>query len=881
MTRLPPSLQGLVDDVVERSGVEPGRAGQIRADLEQHLRDGLDAGRTPEELMARFGRAEDVAPMLAEATTPQGDGFLQRLGTDLRLAVRNLLASPTLAVTSAVVLALGIGANTVVFTVVNELLLAPLPVAEPETLVDVWPDVPGGNSFLGFSWADVQAYRSAEAVLAEASPFAGLRVRVGPEDIGPDVTGQLVAPSYFSMLGLEPARGRLDFPPDAAFGEAPSAVLSHAYWTEAYGGDAGVVGRTLRIDGRPVTVQGVAPEGFSGQFIGFPVQLWLPITAADPFLDGFDPDDPSSKPFEMIARLRPGVTLAAAQEALNRVAEQLEAAHPEANRGHRVGVTRTTGLDHSLQAGVTVFAAILSGVSGMVLLIACLNVGSVLLVRTMSREREMAVRLALGAGNGRLVAALVSEAMVLAAAGTALGVWVAVRLNALLGGLVRRLSDGLGLELAVDWTVLSLAAAAAFVAVLAAAAAPAAHLLRKSPAEALRARGGPTRAGTRLRTALVVGQVAVSVVLITATGLFVRALVAGVQGDPGFDADRLGMVTLSLDDDGARPAARDATLRTAVEALERIRGVDGVAVADGPVVGVARSPMEVDIAGVLPPPDQDAVRVDVHRVGAGYLGTVGIDVRAGRDFVLADEAGGPPVAVVSQAFVDRYWPGQEAVGRSFAAGGTTVRVIGVAADARYVVQDETPDPLVYLSLAGRTPGTVVLTLRSTSPETLTGTVRQVVAAALPGHPAVELRPARRTLHVALFPQRIGAVLVGGMGLAALFLAAVGLYGLIQFTVSRDRHELGVRLALGGSRSDLLAVVLRKGFALVAAGTALGAALALVAAPALRPFLAGVSPRDPGTYAAVVLVFGAVGLLASWLPARRAGPIQPSSVLRGE
>lgn len=876
-----------MDEVVARSGVAPDRAREIRADLEQHFRDGLDAGRSPDELAASFGRPADVAPLLARAPIPprptaaRGDGLLRRVATDLRFAVRSVLAAPTLALTSVVVLALGIGANTVVFTVVNELLLEPLPVAEPETLVDLWPDIPGGNSFLGFSWTDVEAYRQVEGVLSDVVPFMGLRVALGPEEGGRAVTGQLVAPRYFPMLGLQPTLGRLSFPGDAAFGEAPTAVLSHALWTDAYGADPDILGRTLVVDGHPVTVQGVGPAGWTGHFIGFPTHVWLPITAANPFVDGFDPADPADKPFEMIGRLAPGATPAAAQEALNTVALRLEAEYPDANRGHRVGVTPTTGLDHSLQAGVTAFAAVLSVVAGLVLFIACLNVGSVLLVRAMSREREMAVRLALGAGNGRLVAHLVSEGAVLAAGGTALGIWIAVRLNTLLGDLLQRLSGGLGLDLAVDWRVLSLAAVAALVSILIATAAPAAHLLRKSPAGALRARGGASHAGTRLRAALVVGQVAVSVVLITATGLFVRALVAGARADPGFDAERLGMVTVSLDSPGEAPAAREAALQRLVEALDGVRGVEAVAVGDGPVVGVARSPRAVDIAGVLPPPGQDAVVVDTRRVGAGYLETVGIALRAGRDFTEADERTGPPVAVVSQAFADRFWPGREAVGRSFMAAGAAVRVVGVAADARYVVQDETPDPLLYLSFAGETPAQVAITLRAPSPEMISEDVRRAVAEVLPGHSTVGLRPARRTLLDALLPQRMGAVLVGGMGLAALFLAAVGLYGLVQFTVSRDRHELGVRLALGGSRSDLLAVVLRKGFALVAAGTVLGAALALVAAPALRPFLAGVSPRDPGTYAAVVLVFGAVGLLASWLPARKAGRIQPSSVLRGD
>jgi predicted permease len=884
---LPESIRAVIEQTVSLADLSERAAAEVRADLEQHFRDGLAAGRTPEQLIQRFGQPAAVAPFLARSPAPpgvrrtrrSGAGFLGPLAADLRFGARFLARSPALTLTAMVILALGVGANTVVFTVVNELLLRPLPVEHQSSLVDVWADLPGGNGFLGFAYQDFVTYRDANTVLVDLAAFTGRRLDLG--EGGEVVVGQLVSPEYFGMLGLSPTVGRLAFPGEGRFGEEPTVVLSHAFWLSSLGGDPAVLGRTIRLDGHAATVVGVGPEGFSGHFIGFPSDLWLPLSAAGVLINGFDPADRTRMDFEMIGRLRAGVSPDAAQAALNAIARRIELQFPEIKEGHRVAVTPTTGVDHSLQAGITVFVTVLAAVSGLVLLIACLNVGCLLLVRTMSRDREMAIRLAIGAGNGRLIRQLITEGSLLVLLGAALGTWVAVKLNALLVELIGSLSGGLGLELTLDWRVLALTATAALVAAVLACAAPAVYLLNKDPAGALRTRTGGPGAGTRLRTALVVGQVAVSVVLVVAAGLFVRALAMGARAHPGFAADEVATFTLSLHEELGDTAERSTVQGEILDAIASIPGIDAVTVSDGPLPGVARSPMAVEVPGVLPTAGQDRMVVDVRVVGAGFLGVMGVPLHRGRDFNDADARDAAPVAVASEAFVRRFWPGEDPVGRAFRVGGQDVRVIGVAADARYLVQDDTPDPLVYLSLAGRFLAQAQITIRGSAPVQAASAVQEVVRAAVPAHPRVRLRTARQTLDNALFPQRVGSVLVGSMGLTALLLAAVGLYGLIQFTVTRDTHELGVRLALGGSRGDLLRVVFRKGFVLVAAGTVLGIGIALLAAPGLGSFLLGVSPSDPLTYGAVVFSFALVALLASWLPARRAARIHPVEALRGE
>lgn len=884
MSRLPPEARRLIDDLVARSDLDEGARRELSTDLEEHFRDGLARGRPLAELIERFGDPEQVAPLVSKAAAPRprptrsssGDGWAADLARDVALAARTLARAPTLVGTSTVVLALGIGVTTVVFTVLNELLLRPLPVDDPAGLVDVWPDIPGGNSFLGISYADFTTYREESRTLADAAAFSGRRLTVGPPESAVEVIGQLVSPSYFPMLGVSASVGSVSFPPEARFGEPPGVVLAHGYWTEAYGADPDVEGRTLLVDGVTATVIGVGPPGFVGHFIGFPVDLWLPITAAVPVVDGFDPDDRAQKPFEMIARLRDGAGLADAQRELDAIAERIEAEHPVVNRGHRVGVTRTTGLDHSLQAGVTAFVAILTTVSLLVLVIACLNVGSLLLVRTMSRDREISIRVALGSGSVRLVRQLLAESALLVGLGATAGVAMAVILNGFISDGLSSLASGIGLELGVDGRVLGLACVAACLAVVAASVAPALHVMRKDPAGALRARGGPGHAGGRLRAALVVGQVAVSVVLVVATGLFVRALVAGAGVDPGFDADRVASFTFRPEGPVSEAGATEQRLLEAIRALPE---VIAATVADGPPIGVARSPVGIEVPGVLPPRGEDRHVVDARVAGAGYLQVIGIPLRAGRDLQPADDREGSRVAVVSEAFLRAFRTNGEAVGWSLEVEGEPVRVVGVAADARYVVQDAEPDPLIYLSRSGRALPALVVTLRAGAFGSLVRPVRELVAAEVPEHRPVELRTARGVLDDSLLPQRVGALLIGGMGLAALLLASVGLYGLVHFTVARDRHEMGVRLALGGGRRHLMLQVLRKGFQLAGIGTLLGLAAALAAAPALETFLSGVSPADPLTYGAVLTCFSIVALLASVIPARKALRIEATEALR--
>lgn len=887
MSDLPPELERLVEETLARSTLDDDARSTLGSDLRTHLREGLDAGRSVEQLIARFGDPETAAGLASRSQPPPnplrgagGPAWLDTTLADIRHGLRALGRAPTLTVAATIVLALGVGANAVVFTVMNELLLSPLPVSEPARLADVWPDHEGGNSFAGFSWEAHEAYRDRSGVFEHLAAFMGSQMELGEE--GPGVVASFVTPEYFDVLEASSSMGVMTFSSETVFGEAPVAVVSHGFWQDALGSDPSVVGTTLRLDGEAVTVIGVGPPGFAGHFIGFPSDLWLPMSSA-PTFGRLDPVDPTSQPLEMIGRLQPGVSIEGARAALFTVAGELRQMRPEAYRGHGVGVSRTTGLDHSLAPGVRAFVAILTAISVMVLLVACFNVGSILLVRAMARERELSVRVALGAGTSRLVRTLLTESLLLVGLGGAVGLMTAVRLNDALLSALSRAGPGLGLELTVDGRVLGLTAGAAFVAVAVTTIVPTIHVLRRAPAAVLRARSGVGRAGPSLRSGLVVGQVCISVVLVLATGLFTRSLVEGGRADVGFDPDRVAFFGVSLPD--GTEAEQEQRLRDLVSGLRGVPGVEAVGSGSAPPVGVRRSPMPVGVPGVDPPPGLDAHMVDVHVVDEGYLDAVGVSIVEGRGIASTDLEGMDRSVVVSMAFRDRFLGPGAAVGRIIDVGGAPATVVGVAGDTRYVIQDDSPDPLLYLSRApaGASSGAsrALVVVAGPQPETLAPAITAVVAATVSADARVQLTTARESLDNALLPQRMGVLIVGAMGLAALFLSAVGLYGLVQFTVARQTRELGVRLALGGGRLDLARVVLRKGLVLVAVGIAIGAGIGVLLLRGLTPFLNGVSPTDPLTYATVVLSFVVVALVASWLPARRVLRIEPTSALTAE
>ncbi len=891
MDELPERAAAIIEEYMSRSGARGRAARRIREDFRDHFLDGLSRGRSLDELIEAFGDPARAAALLDSTPDPpspahpQGAGLrgvLDGLLMDLRLSLRTIRHGPVFALTVAAVLAIGIGANAVTFTLVNEVLLRPLPVHDQETLVHVLADVPGGNSFTGFSVGDFRDLRSQNDVLRNLLATTATRVPLGDLPTSDRVVVSIVSSDYFEVLGVGAHMGTVRLPAFTGWGTDPVVVVSHAFWQGRLGGSPDVVGSTLRVNDATVTVIGVASPPFRGTFIGFPTDMWTPLSEVGSYRSGFTAEDREGKFLELMGRRRPAVSEAEVQAELNEIARRIEAAHPEVNRGHRVRVVAVTGIDESLRVGVHTFTAILTLVAGLVLLVACLNVGGILLVRAMTREREIAIRLAVGAGSRRLLAQMTMETALLAAAATALALGLAAWATAVLRDFVAAASGGLGLDLRLDWRVLGLTAAASLLAAFLASLVPSLHIARRDPAGVLRERGTSSGGTHRVRATLVVTQVALSVLLAISSGLFVRALSAGLEADPGFDADRVASVSLQFDPDRYGPDQAIDLQDEIVRQVASLPGIDAVALSASPPIGVARTPGRVVIPGVEHAPDEMGFPLDVRTVGSGYFETLGVELLRGDPIGEVHDAAPVRVAVVSQAFVERFFPGETPLGRTVEVDREPIRIVGVARDVRYILQDDSPDPLIYLSFGGRLRqrGTVLFRTQA-DPVEFVQSIGMVVSGVAPDLRRVEVRTVRETLSDGLLPQRVGAAVIGVMGLIALVLASVGLYGLVQYTVSRDLRSVGVRMALGGGRLHIMRSVLKRGFLLTTLGMGIGVGLAAALTPGIRPFLIGVSTWDPATYATVVLAFALVSLVACFGPALRASRVDPGVSLRAE
>ncbi|MET0397620.1 MAG: ABC transporter permease [Longimicrobiaceae bacterium] len=807
------------------------------------------------------------------------EGVLQ----DLRYGVRVLLKNPAFSVAAVLTIALGIGATVTIFTLVNAVLLRPLPVADPDRLVGVEEVRERGEAEGGpLSLPRYLAYREASgAVLsglaAQGMGDVALRAGGSPEA----VLATYVSGNYFEVLGIHSALGRYFSVDVDRPGEPAVAVIGDHLWRTRFGADPGVVGRTVHLNGHPTTVVGVAPRGFGGTFVGVLPDVWLPIVLHErlnPWA-GNGTRGPQIG-LTLFGRLKPGVTREQAEAALTVAARRIEPEDAQTTRADAVRLERLSGVPTDMRGPVTGFMAMLLATAGLVLLIAGANVAGMLLARATVRRREVAIRLAVGGGRGRLVRQHLTETLLLFVVGGTGGLLLALWLAKAASAFQPPLPVRVALDLGPDVRVLGFALLLALGTGVAFGLAPALRASRPDLLPALRAGGAGRAVGrTRLRSAFVVAQLAMSLLLLVTAGLFVQALRGALAADLGFEPE--GVVTATLDlrahgYDGARAAAFQRRL------VERLAGSPGTV-----SVGMARfaplsgnvTTLEVDAPGRLSdrPRREQFVSVD-----EGYFRTLRIPLVAGRGFAATDRAGSPPVVVVNERLARRLWPGESPVGKRLRVEGKDREVVGMARDGKYEQPGEDPASFLYLPIGQEPVEQATVLVRSRGePAAALAAVRRAVAELDVDVPLREAMPLPATIGLALFPQRLAAVLVGAFGVLGMVLAAVGIYGLLAFHVGQRRHEIGVRLALGARAGDVLRMVLRQGMALVALGIAAGLAGALVMTRVLESLLFGVSPTDPLTFAAVPLALCAVALLASWLPARRAARTDPMTALRAE
>jgi len=813
---------------------------------------------------------------------------MENLWRDFWFAVRVLRRRPVLSTLAALSLALGIGANTTIFSIVNALFLRSLAVRDPQTLValnTIDKKNPGSAPMSHLNWKDV---REQADVFSEVTAYDWLPLSVSTGGEAALSFGQLVAGNYFDTLGVLPAQGRLlSAQDDATPGGHPVVVLSHSFWTRRMGGRSDVVGQKVLLNAVPFTVLGVTPPEFTGTTVGVQPDLWAPMAMNKQLRPTFNWYDTRRGLFLFpLARLKPGVGIEQAQAAVRTIAERLEKEYPTDNDGRSIKVssfaesTLFPGLRDAALAGT----GMLMVVVGLVLLIACANVANLLLARATSRRKEIAVRLSLGASRWALIRQLLMESTLLAAVGAGLGLLLA---QAGRGAIMRFLPSlpfpvTLNLDLDLDGRVLAFTLFVALLTGLLSGLAPAVQMARPALVTALKERGSAEVRGNRplsVRNLLVGLQVALSLVALVGAGLFVRSLAAAQKSDPGFDSQHLGLVSFDISLQGYDEERGLAFLDTTRERIGALPGVSSVTLATaGPLAGsVARS--------VFPEGHEadKGILVQVNSVTPGYFDTLGIPVVRGRAFDDRDQKGAPPVVIVNETMAKKFWPGKDPLEQRFRFFGDQflVQIVGVARDAKYNSLGEDPAPYVYAPLRQTYSGAVTLIARSAAdPEVLLLPMQRELRDLHKDLPLVGLETVGHVLQNSLWASRLGATLLAGFGALALVLASVGIYGVMSYAVSQRVQEIGIRMTLGADRRSVMLLVLRQGMLVVAVGLGLGL-LAAFALTRLVSNLLFVSPSDPLVFAAMALTLGSVGAVANLFPAWSATAVDPLVALRNE
>ena len=815
---------------------------------------------------------------------------------DIRYALKWLLRSPGFTAVAVLSLAVGIGFNTALFSVLDALLFRPLPISDPGRIVDVYTRGGDGDTYATSSYPDYLDFTAGNSVftgLLAYSPSIGA-VKAG--DRSRMALGEVVSGNYFQVLGVGAALGRTLLPDDDRAGAARVTVISHAVWVRDFARDPAALGRTLLIHGQPYTIVGVAAESFTGLVPMLQPEMWTPIA----WVEDVEPagiqdvipsptgttrlDRRGQRWLFLKGRLKDGETAVRAQANLQAIMSQLAAAHPKTNEQRPITAAANVRIHPQADRMLRPIAAGLGIAIGLVLLVACANVANMLLARASGRQREIGIRLAVGASRRRLIQQLLTESLVLAGLGAFAGITFASLAIQIIAALPLPLPVPVALNLQIDARVMLFTTMVATLAGLFAGLVPALRATRVNLAADMKGEATLARVGRRwtIRDGLVALQTAVTLVLLVTAGLLTRSILQAQRVDLGFRAEGAAALGVEFGLIGYNEARASALLARAADRVRAIPGVTSVA-------RTVRQPLSINYSrnGIFfrdkTVPGDRGTPVSATWVDEHYFRTLDVPLLRGRDFTSADTPSSTKVAIVSEAFVRRYWPGQDALGRRFRTGtanGPEYEVVGVVADYKVETVGEKPTPYIHYALGQRRfTGEVLIARTASDARALLAAMRREVLALEPNTVFLDNQTMEAQVAANLLPARLAAQTLTLVGMVATLLAAIGLYGVIAYAVGRRTREIGIRIALGATPSDVMRMVMRQGLGIVAAGLAAGLALSWVAARAIASALYGVGAADPAAWGGAVGIMLAAAALANYLPARRAARVDPSVALR--
>ncbi len=820
---------------------------------------------------------------------------------DLRYSLRMMFRNRSFTILAVFTLAIGIGACTTVFSWIDALLLRPLSgVASPDRLVAVETLTPSG-AFVPNSYPDYRDFRDHLELVSGIAVTHPAAFSVGQQDHAERVWGELVSGNFFSVLGTRATVGRVFLPQE--YGDKPGAfplvVISDRFWRSHFNADPSIVGKTIRVNQRELTLIGIADAAFHGSFAGEAFDLWVPYMM-QPQLNGVDEwmlRDRADRNMFGIARLKPGVTLDQARGELASLATRMAIADADTNQGLSATMLPLANSHFGPQSLLLAPLRILMGVCGVLLLIVCANVANLLLARATVRQKEFSTRLALGAGRARLARQTMTEILLLSIAATLCGLAVTVWMSHILGDLLPPGQSSLALDLHLNFRVFVFSTMLCLVTTFAASLFPALQAGRTNLNENLNEAGRSGVGGVRthrLRSSLVVAEVSLALVALIGAALFVRGFSAARQIDPGFHPDHVLLSQFYLTSNGYNLEQRKEFTRRLGEKLQSAPGITNVAWSDFVPLGFdAGSWEQLEVRGYTPSRDEN-MKIYRNMISPDYLQLLGIPILEGRNFTAHDDEKSPRVMIVNQAFVDHFFAGRSPIGRQIHGWGDWFTVVGVAANSKYHYLSEAPLPYFYVPFRQmyRADLNLAFFVRTQgNPETALPLVRQKAREIDPGVTVFDSVPLSEYIEASLYPQKVAASLLSVLGALSLVLAAVGLYSVMAYSVAQRTHEIGIRMALGARPADVLRLVVRQGLSLVLFGLFVGLGLSLAVSRGIAAMsifgstmdthtkLLGVSAMDPLTYAGAMVILALVAFFATWIPARRAAAVEPMAALR--